>query len=122
MLLMLSLLLELLLDASRQISAGSSICGAPEAGLASWRRFECEGALDFREVLSGAANCFELAEAEPCSRMPISDTTSGSPEAASPSNNASDASSSESGLQRCTGRSSEKIGFCRVIAAAAAAL
>ena len=119
MLLVLSLLLELLLDASRQMSADSSICGAPEAGLARRRRFVCEGALDFREVLSGAANCFELAEAEP---MQISDATPGSPEAASPPNNASDASSSESGLQRCTGRSSEKIGFCRVIAAAAEAL
>ena len=122
MLLVLSLPLELLLEASRQMLTDSSFCGAPEAGLANRRRFDCEGALDFNEVLIGAANCFELAEAEPCSRMPISDTTSGSPEAASPSNNASDASSSESGLQRCTGRSSEKIGFCRVIAAAAAAL
>ena len=62
---MLSLLLELSLEAGRQVSADSSVCGAAEAGLASRRRFDCEGVFRFRAVLSGAANCFELTEVEP---------------------------------------------------------
>jgi len=121
MLLTLSLLLRLSLDACWQLSADSSDCGTGEAGFDSRRRFDCADILGFR---GGAANCCELAIAEPVSRMPISRATSGSFEAASasPSNIAVEASSSESGLQRCTGKSSKKIGFCRVIAAAAAVL